>query len=62
MYEISLNDENITFKGLEKKIYEYVCNLACSIMGETLDQIDKRLMAERDTRSLRDKGKRHTCS
>ncbi|MBV4448557.1 ISLre2 family transposase [Clostridium tyrobutyricum] len=61
MYEISLNDENITFKGLEKKIYEYVCNLACSIMGETLDQIDKRLMAERDTRSLRDKGKRHTC-
>jgi len=61
MYEISLNDENITFKGLEKKIYEYVCNLACSIMRETLDQIDKRLMAERDTSSLRDKGKRHTC-
>ncbi|WP_278335069.1 hypothetical protein [Clostridium pasteurianum] len=36
MYNISLNDENITFKGLEKKIYEYVCNLACSIMRETL--------------------------
>lgn len=61
MYEISLNDEKITFKGLEKKIYEYTCSLACNFMKEALEQLDKRLMAERDTRSLRDKGKRHTC-
>jgi len=61
MYEISLNDEKITFKGLEKKIYGYACDLACSVMKEALEELDKRLMAERDTKSLRDKGKRHTC-
>lgn len=61
MYDISLSKKGTTFKGLEKKIYEYACNLACSIMREALEQIDKRLMAERDISSLRDKGKRHTC-
>lgn len=61
MYELSLDDNSISFKSLEKKIYGYVCDIACDVLKETLENLDKRLMNERDSKTLREKGKRHTC-
>ena len=31
MYDISLNDTELTFKELEKKIYKMACNEACNV-------------------------------
>ncbi len=61
MYDLSLNDKKITFKGLEKKIYKYVCDEACRLLKEVLTRLDRRLMNERDTKIYRNKGLRSTC-
>lgn len=61
MYNISLNDNEITFNGLEKKIYKYACDEACRFMREVLTHLDRRLMDERDSKLYRNKGLRSTC-
>lgn len=61
MYNLSLNDKEITFNKLEKKIYKYVCGEACRLMKEVLTHLDRRLMDERDTKVYRNKGLKHTC-
>lgn len=61
MYDLSLNDNEITFKDLERKIYKYVCDQACSLMKEVLTHLDRRLMEERDTKTYRNKGLKNTC-
>ncbi|EPY2275101.1 UPF0236 family transposase-like protein, partial [Clostridium sporogenes] len=61
MYDISLNNNEITFKDLEKKIYKYVCNEACRLIKEVLSHLDRRLMDERDTEVYRNKGFKNTC-
>jgi len=61
MYITSLNDKTITFNDLEKKIYKYVCEEACILMKKVLTHLDRRLMAERDTKVYRNKGFKHTC-
>lgn len=40
MYELSLNDKEITFNSLEKKIYKYVCDEAWRITEEVLTHLD----------------------
>ena len=61
MYELSLNDNGMTFKDLEKKIYKYACNEACKTMQEILEVLDEKLMNERDTQIYRNKGRKQTC-
>lgn len=61
MYELSLNDNGMTFKDLEKKIYKYACNEACKTMKEILEVLDEKLMSERDTQIYRNKGRKQTC-
>lgn len=61
MYELSLNDNGMTFKELEKKIYKYACNEACKTMQEILGVLDEKLMSERDTKIYRNKGRKQTC-
>jgi len=61
MYNTSLNDKEVTFNDLEKKIYKYVCEEACELMKGVLTRLDRRLMDERDTKTYRSKGLRHTC-
>ncbi|WP_396276491.1 ISLre2 family transposase [Haloimpatiens lingqiaonensis] len=61
MYNTSLNEKEITFNDLEKKIYKYVCDEACRFMREVLTHLDRRLMDERNTKVYRSKGLRRTC-
>ena len=61
MYDISLNENGITFKELEKKIYKYACDEACAIMKQILESLDEKLLTERDTKVFRNKGLKQTC-
>lgn len=55
-----VNEELISFKELEKKIYSYVCELAREITQQMLESYDKELADTRDKRVYRGKGKRNT--
>lgn len=61
MYNFSLNENGVTFKELEKKIYKYACDEACTIMKEVLESLDEKLQKERDTKLYRNKGLKQTC-
>ena len=61
MDNISVIEKSITFKEIEEKIYKTVCNIACEIMKKVLEEIDRRLMVERNSKELRNKGFKHNC-
>ena len=61
MYKLSLNENEITFKDLEKKIYKYACEEACKALKGILEMLDEKLMNERDTKTYRNKGRKQTC-
>ena len=57
----SIVEENlVTFKELEKKIFAYVCEMAVEMTQIILEDYDKELHADRDRRRYRDKGTRST--
>ena len=57
----SIVEENlVSFKTLEKKIFSYVCEIAREITCIILENYDKELADNRDKKSYRDKGKRKT--
>lgn len=60
MMNTIVNEEKITFKELEQKIFNYVCDLAVSMTQMMLEGYDKELHAERDKKRYRDKGCRKT--
>lgn len=60
MYNISLTNEALNFKSLEQIIYRAVCDSACETLKGVLEDLDKRLMATRDTDKYRHKGKKTT--
>ena len=54
-------DENlISFKELEQKIFNYVCELAREMTQIILESYDNELASARDRAKYRDKGKRST--
>ena len=54
-------DENlVSFKELEKKIFDYVCELGREITRIMLESYDKELAEERDKKVYRGKGSRRT--
>lgn len=55
-----VNEELVSFKELEKKIYSYVCELAREITQQMLEAYDKELAENRDKKLYRGKGKRST--
>lgn len=58
----SIVEENlVSFKTLEQKVFKYVCELGCEITRILLETYDTELAASRDIRQYRDKGKRRTC-
>ena len=61
MYTLSLNHNELDFKTIEEEIYKVVCEVACGIMKDVLENIDLRLLASRDTSKYRNKGFRKTC-
>lgn len=60
MYEISLKENEINFKELEKKIFELVCRQACEMIKDILEIIDRKLLEERDKQKYRCKGFKKT--
>ena len=57
----SIVEENlVSFKVLEQKVFSYVCELGRMITQIILENYDDELAKERDTKSYRDKGKRET--
>lgn len=55
-----VNEELVSFKELEQKIYSYVCELAREITKQMLESYDKELAGARDKKMYRGKGKRDT--
>ena len=55
-----VDEKLISFKELEKKVFNYVCELGCEITKTILESYDKELAATRDAKKYRDKGKRKT--
>ena len=54
-------DENlVSFKELEKKIFDYVCELGREITQIMLESYDKELAEGRDKKVYRGKGSRRT--
>lgn len=61
MHTNSLNDNGMTFKELEKRIYKYACDAACNALKDILESLDEKLLSERDTKIYRNKGRKQTC-
>ena len=61
MMKSIVEEKLVSFKELEQKIFQYVCELGCEITRALLETYDRELAATRDTRQYRDKGKRRTC-
>lgn len=60
MMDTIVNEELVSFKELEKKIYSYVCELAREITQQMLESYDEELAKSRDKKVYRGKGKRKT--
>lgn len=60
MMSIIVDKKLISFKGLEKKVFKYVCKQGCEITKTILESYDKELSTTGDRKKYRDKGKRKT--
>ena len=60
MWEVLVNENLLTFKDIEKKIFEYACEIARDMTRELLEKYDHSLMIGRDRSAYRSKGRRHT--
>lgn len=60
MMSTIVKEELISFKELEKRIFEYVCGLARESTVQVLENYDKELAKGRDKKQYRCKGKRQT--
>ncbi len=58
--EAILNEYPISFKELEKKVFDYVCLLGKMITRQILEDRDIELFKNRDRKQYRDKGTRDT--
>lgn len=61
MMNNSLQESEINFKVLERKIFEYGCEIAQNVLKESLQELDCQLMKARDKSVYRHKGHRKTC-
>lgn len=55
-----VNENLVSFKDLEQKIYSYICELGREITQHVLEAYDKELAEARDKKIYRGKGKRAT--
>lgn len=61
MYNVSVNENGVNFKDLEKNLYKYACDQACMMLREVLVKLDEMLLRKRDINAYRAKGFKHTC-
>ena len=55
---MSIVENGVKFKDLEKRIYKKVCEYGCEHVKEMLEELDGELGAKRDKKKYRSKGKR----
>lgn len=55
-----INDNTLSFKELEKKIYTWGCQICQEFTREFLERYDQMLMEQRDKKQFRNKGHRQT--
>ncbi len=55
-----VEEKDITFKELEKKIFKYVCDIGVEITQKLLENKDREIHSSRDKSKYRDKGYRKT--
>ena len=60
MMESIVKDNQVSFKELEKKVFDYVCLLGRLITKQILEDRDRELFEKRDRKKFRDKGLRST--
>ncbi|NLC86879.1 MAG: hypothetical protein GX680_08025 [Bacteroidales bacterium] len=48
MMDMILHENAIDFNSLERKIYEYGCNVACDFLKDCFQKLDTMLMKSRD--------------
>ncbi len=60
MMKTIVEESQVIFKELEKKIFAYVCEAAVEMTRIILEDCDKELHADRDQSRYRDKGRRST--
>ena len=60
MMDTILEEKNLTFKGLEKIIFQYICQLAQQVTVDLLEKLDEELRKNRDRKVYRHKGKKKT--
>ena len=61
MYSLSVDENGLNFKDLEKKIYKYVCDQACKMLEEIFVNLDNMILEKRDKKLFRFKVFKHTC-
>lgn len=61
MYSISVDENGVNFKDLEKNIYKYACDQACKMLAEIFVNLDNMLLEKRDKKIFRFKVFKHTC-
>ena len=55
-----VEEKLVSFKELEQKIFDYICEMGRDITRIMLESYDDELEESRDTKQYRDKGKRKT--
>ena len=60
MIDIIVDEKDLSFNRLEKEIYAYGCQIACEVLKNVLETMDKKLAEERDKSKYRHKGTRKT--
>ena len=55
---MSITEKSVKFKGLEGKVFNYVCKCGREIVKEILESYDEELRENRDRKKYRSKGKR----
>lgn len=60
MIDTIVNENEISFNRLEKEIYKAACEMACRFLGNILEDLDEKIVKERDKSQYRHKGKRKT--
>ena len=60
MFDNIITEEEINFKEIENKVYDFVCKIGCNIIKEILESIDDTIKLTRP-KDMRNKGKRKNC-
>ncbi len=60
MIDIIVDEKDLSFNRLEKEIYAFGCKVACEVLKNVLETMDKKLAKERDKAKYRHKGSRKT--